>query len=230
MDIQAIRKYNFSLLVEEFGNKSTMAVALGVAPSYITQLLKPVDEQVLRDGGKKTWRDLSDKTCRDLEQKYKLPLYWMDVQRDSIGGVEISSDYDVKVAVYQGMSGQGQAIDSGGDVPSTPVKQSFIDSRKLDKDKLITVYCSIPNMGDEYQVGDEIMVDQRFEPPFKHGSAYAFKDAAGVAIIYRVLNLQSGAIVLRSKNSDDFPDQVIKKDSIDDVDVMGSIVRVVRST
>jgi hypothetical protein len=76
MDISAIRRRNFSILLRDYSTQKELADALKRAPTFISQLRKGAEE-----GG----RNIGNRLARDIEVKLGKTRGWMDSTHGGAG-------------------------------------------------------------------------------------------------------------------------------------------------
>lgn len=111
---------------------------------------------------------------------------------------------------------------------SEPVKKSWLDSHGYKADKLVTVHYSLSNMSPIYIAGDKLVVNTDFDGAYKNNSVYVFKDDEGSPFLWRVHNRRGGDLLLSCERKDEYPDETIPANEVQDLDVVGAIVRLVR--
>ena len=73
-DLYSIRRENLRALITKHGNGEIAAAAGYPTPSYLSQMV-----------GTKSNRGVTEKTARRIEEALRLPVHWLDQERDAFG-------------------------------------------------------------------------------------------------------------------------------------------------
>lgn len=218
MNIDVNRKANLLKLESEFDKKKDFAKALGKSAGYIGQL-------------KSGARPLNEKTCRMIEVKMKKGIYWMDKQHDGLDDVELDTSKDevlVQPLLHSESQGNANTLDNNNMGES--VKKAWIEDNGYTFEQLKSMIYHRDNMHRSYLIGDKLIINQGFDGNYTDGSVYAFKHSDGMPVLIRVFVKMNGSLVLSNDNSSAYPDELVDSDSVDDLPLLGSIVRMTRDT
>lgn len=209
--VSEIRLQNLELLIAEAGTAELLAERCDLSAIYISQIKnRAIDAKTSKP------RNLGAQAARKLERGTGKPQGWMDrehanseqsivivkEQNEPIEGYVRLEHLPYQPSMGKGLAHDGDAIVQHMDVLGSFVKQK-IGTTNPDRIKLLTGIgqSMVPTIQDQ----DIVFVD--IEQRWIDAPGIYVIDVGGLLLLKKALILSSGTLVLRSDNTDEYPDE-----------------------
>ena len=210
--VSEIRLQNLEELIAEIGTAELLAELCDLSPIYISQIKnRAIDAKT----GKP--RNLGAQAARKLEKGTGKPQGWMDREHSSDAeqaaviiaqpNKPMEGYIRLEHLPYQPSMGRGLAHDGEAIVQHLDVLESFVKKKigttNPDRIKLLTGVgqSMTPTIEDQ----DIVFVD--IEQRWIDAPGIYVIDVGGLLLLKKALILSSGTLVLRSDNTEDYPDE-----------------------
>ena len=221
MDIHMIRRRNLNLLLAQFkaekrGLQKDWAAKADMVPDHVTQI-------------KNGHRDMGGDIARRIEKRFNLDVGWMDVHHSSVDSVTVvSSDQDLRVPTYKEFTGQSEADHQNDDDKMETVTRAWLEKNNFHLDALFAKRLDVSNLRPAYLETDFVVINTEFDGSFKDGCVYAFGEIGGTLRYYYTYERAGGGMLLANGSESDRPDEIIEREKLSELKVVGQIVRMTR--
>ena len=213
------RRENLSILINRYDKEKDFAIAINVSPGYLTQLKR----------GKPDGRDITEKTARKIEGLLGLSEGWMDEVRSGVAGVTLpEQEKSVPIPLYVASFGITKKGYDKEEIMPELVSERWLVEKCLELSDLVTVHYKSRNMIGTYQPGDRLIVNKSADKTLRDDSVLVFLTDEGEPMIRRVFKRTGGSVCLANDNRSEFPDEVVPADLVQELQILGSIERLVR--
>ena len=120
-------------------------------------------------------------------------------------------------------AGSGEIVFDEKNGPALPFETVWIKAKGLYGNSLILVDAAGDSMEPTINDGDMVLVHTRIGDDFEDGKVYAIRYNDELRV-KRLFHRHDGGIVIRSDNHGRFPDEPVPPDSLEHIEVLGSVV------
>lgn len=210
MNIDEIRRHNLAELIRSYGSVVAFATAIDRSESQVSQW---VNASINSGTGKP--RGMRSDSCRHIEKMVGKPMNWMDVLHDApssevvpaIAALPPEGYVRLEHLPYKPSMGRGRAQLAEHVVQHVDVLESFVRQKigtvNAERIKILT------GVGTSMQpkIKDQDIVFVDVEHRWIDAPGYYVIDVAGLLLLKKAMILSTGVLILRSENTDEFPDE-----------------------